>query len=241
MTHKTLFPNFWHHAPPLQIPCNSGPFCLNPKASNFLNPGTSDFLKSTSVQVPSIWHSAIRNLLTHNDTSEAINFRKYHQCLPTLSIISDSHNVLCSPDVSAIPTYLISKPTQSSDSQLLNSYQGIIDICCHSVRPSHMVVLRIPLWLTCYDFYYQQGIEQHFPSNLSLLTFKKSPSVETLPSSTPFAKLLDPVPEIPDQVPDLPKPPFHWYNPWKPENNPLAAVQYMHANLGLNLFPSLDL
>src|SRR5882724_9807452 len=59
-----------------------------------------------------------------------------------------------------------------------------------------------------------------------------SPSIETLPLLTPFAEIQDPALEIPDKVPGLHKPLFHWYNPWKPENNPLAVVQCMHANLG---------
>jgi len=62
--------------------------------------------------------------------------------------------------------------------------------------------------------------------------FKMSPSIKTLQLSTPFVELPDPAPEIMDQVPDIPKPPFHWYNPWKPKNNPLAVVQCTHTNLG---------
>ena len=68
-----------------------------------------------------------------------------------------------------------------------------------------------------------------------------SPSIGTLPLSTPFVELPDPAAEIPDQVLDLSKPPFHWYNSWKPKNNPLAAVQYTCVNLGPNPFPTLDL
>src|SRR5882724_9233665 len=104
---------------------------------------------------------------------------------------------------SNLPT---SELVQSSDSQLPNSYWGIIDICCHSVGPSCMVVLRILLWITHYDFYYQQGIEQHFSRNPLLQTFKTSPSVKTLPLLTPFVELPDPAPEILDEFLGLPKP-----------------------------------
>jgi len=95
-----------------------------------------------------------------------------------------------------------------------------------------MVVLRIPLWLTWYDFYYQQGIEQHFSGNPLLRTFKMSPSVEILLLLTPFAELMDPALEIPDEVLGLLTPLFHRYNPWKPDNNPLAVLQCTHTNLG---------
>jgi len=37
-----------------------------------------------------------------------------------------------------------------------------------------------------------------------------SPSIETLPLSTPFAELPDPALEILDEVLGLPKPSFHW-------------------------------
>ena len=173
------FPQLWLMKPCFQISgimlhfckflATLDPFHLNFEASNFLNPGTSDFLNSTSIQVPSIWHSAIRNLLTHNDTSEA------HQLLEISPMPANPWHYLRLPQWvmfiwhshhSNLPT---SEPVQSSDLQLPNSYWGIIDICCHSVGPSHMVVLRIPLWLTHYDFYYQQGIEQHFSSNPLLL------------------------------------------------------------------------
>jgi len=40
---------------------------------------------------------------------------------------------------------LLNPCLQSSDLQILNSYPGIIDICCHSVGPSCMIVLRILL------------------------------------------------------------------------------------------------
>src|SRR5882724_475059 len=110
---------------------------------------------------------------------------------PTLSTLSTQHF-----HHSDLHHFIICAVIRLVTSELL---LGIIDICCHSVEPSCMVVLRILLWLTCYDLYYQQGIEQHFSGNPLLQTFKTSPSIKPLLLSTPFVELPDPAPEISDE------------------------------------------
>ena len=103
-----------------------------------------------------------------------------------------------SPNVSTNLTYTNSESMQSSDSQLPNSDWGIIDICCHSVGPSHMVVLWILLWLTHYDFYYQQGIEQHLSGNYHFKHSWHHPSIKTFHCQHPLHKFSGPCPGTSD-------------------------------------------
>jgi len=81
--------------------------------------------------------------------------------------------------------------------------------------------------LTRYDFYYQQGIEQHF-SGYPWLELQDVPSIETLPLST-LCGTSDPAPES-RQVPGLLKPSFccTTLETWE---NPLAVVQCTRTNL----------
>src|SRR5882724_1208349 len=139
------------------------PFHLDLEASDSLNPGTSDFLNLHPSKFPSIWHSAYLKPTDSQKYLQSLSTCRNitNACQPLASSLTHTTS-LCSSSIFATLTYTTSEPAQSSDLQLPYSYQGIIDICCHSVGPSHMVVLRIPLWLTHYDFYYQQGIEQQF-------------------------------------------------------------------------------
>ena len=138
---------------------------------------------------------------------------------------------LCSSDISTILTYTISKSAQSSDLQLPNSYQGITDICCHSVGPSCMGVLRIPLWLTHYDFYYHRVFSSIFPAIHCFKCSRCHPSIKIHSHQHPLHAASGPCPRTSETS-------FHQYKPLESLRSFSMHTCKLEA---LIHFPTLDL
>src|SRR5882724_8028652 len=103
----------------------------------------------------------------------------------------------------------------TGESQNLMFYVTPLDQSCMIVLGYH--------WLTCFNPLIDWVLGSIIFWQPSQHKSKSSPSVETLPSLTPFA-------EIPDPVPDLPNPVL-LVNPRKPPRvNLINAAAYSHAS-----------